>query len=195
MLIGPNGSGKTTTLRQIKSVFNQDKEFPNIKENEEIKDKYNVYYYENKYEEKHRDSELLLNKEYNKFALLYDSSEGQRMYNYLMFVVPKLGQMVTKTIKENKRGILLLIDGLDSGLSLDNLEDIRVNLLNFIPEVEKERSNIEIYIICSANSYEFCNGYDCIDVTTRKHKVFKTYQSFKKHFIKEDKNEQNNNTQ
>ena len=45
MLIGPNGSGKTTTLRQIKSVFNQDREFPNIKENEEIKDKYNVYYY------------------------------------------------------------------------------------------------------------------------------------------------------
>lgn len=194
MLIGPNGSGKTTTLRQIKSVFNQDREFPNIKENEEIKDKYNVYYYENKYEEKHRDSELLLNKEYDKFASLYDNSEGQRMYNYLMFVVPKLGQMVTKTIKENKKGILLLIDGLDSGLSLDNLEDIRVNLLNFIPEVEKERSNIEIYIICSANSYEFCNGYDCIDVTTRKHKVFKTYQSFKKHFIKEDKNEQNNNT-
>ena len=67
---------------------------------------------------------------------------------------------------------------------MDNLEDIRINLLNFIPEVEKERSNIEIYIICSANSYEFCNGYDCIDVTTRKHKVFKTYQSFKKHFIK-----------
>ncbi len=48
------------------------------------------------------------------------------------------------------------------------------------------RSDLEVYIICSANSYEFCNNYDCIDVTNQEHYIFNEYWEFRNHFIKEE---------
>jgi len=191
MLIGPNGSGKTTALSQIRSLFSTEddlvKKWNTIEINNSIRNSYSSYLYDNVYEETFTKSNWGATDHLDRVAQTFENSEGQNMYDYLYYKMNEIGQAVTKAIKNNKKGIFLLFDGLDSGLSLDVINTIRKSVLEFIIETEKKRSNLEVYIICSANSYEFCNNYDCIDVTNQKHITFTNYEDYEKYFVKEDK--------
>lgn len=191
MLIGPNGSGKTTALSQIRSLFSTEddlvKKWNIIEINDSIRNSYSSYLYDNVYEETFTKSTWGATDHLDRVAQTFENSEGQNMYDYLYYKMNEIGQSVTKAIKNNKKGIFLLFDGLDSGLSLDVINTIRKSVLEFIIETEKKRSNLEVYIICSANSYEFCNNYDCIDVTNQKHITFTNYEDYEKYFVKEDK--------
>ena len=191
MLIGPNGSGKTTALSQLRSLFSTEddlvKKWNKLEINDSIRDLYSSYLYDNVYEETFTKSTWGSTDHIDRVAQTFENSEGQNMYDYLYYKINEIGQTVTKAIKNNKKGIFLLFDGLDSGLSLDVINTIRKSVLEFIIETEKKRSNLEVYIICSANSYEFCNNYDCIDVTNQKHITFTNYENYEKYFVKEDK--------
>lgn len=188
MLIGPNGSGKTTALSQIRSLFSTEddlvKKWNTIEINDSIRNLYSSYLYDNVYEETFTKSTWGATDHIDRVAQTFENSEGQNMYDYLYYKINEIGQAVTKAIKNNKKGIFLLFDGLDSGLSLDVINTIRKSVLEFIIETEKKRSNLEVYIICSANSYEFCNNYDCIDVTNQKHITFTNYTDYEKYFVK-----------
>ena len=190
MLIGPNGSGKTTALSQIRSLFSTEddlvKKWNTIEINNSIRNSYSSYLYDNVYEEKFAKERWTYSDQMERVAKTFENSEGQNMYDYLYYKINEIGQTVTKAIKNNRKGIFLLFDGLDSGLSLDVINIIRKSVLEFIIETEKKRSNIEVYIVCSANSYEFCNNYDCIDVTNQEHITFTNYEDYNKYFIKED---------
>ena len=188
MLIGPNGSGKTTVLSQLRSLFSTQndlvKKWNKLEINDSIRDLYSSYLYDNVYEETFTKSTWGATDHIDRVAQTFENSEGQNMYDYLYYKINEIGQAVTKAIKNNKKGIFLLFDGLDSGLSLDVINTIRKSVLEFIIETEKKRSNLEVYIICSANSYEFCNNYDCIDVTNQKHITFTNYTDYEKYFVK-----------
>lgn len=188
MLIGPNGSGKTTALSQLRSLFSTEddlvKKWNKLEINDSIRDLYSSYLYDNVYEETFTKSTWGATDHIDRVAQTFENSEGQNMYDYLYYKINEIGQAVTKAIKNNKKGIFLLFDGLDSGLSLDVINTIRKSVLEFIIETEKKRSNLEVYIICSANSYEFCNNYDCIDVTNQKHITFTNYEDYEKYFVK-----------
>lgn len=188
MLIGPNGSGKTTALSQLRSLFSTEddlvKKWNKLEINDSIRDLYSSYLYDNVYEETFTKSTWGATDHIDRVAQTFENSEGQNMYDYLYYKINEIGQAVTKAIKNNKKGIFLLFDGLDSGLSLDVINTIRKSVLEFIIETEKKRSNLEVYIICSANSYEFCNNYDCIDVTNQKHITFTNYTDYEKYFVK-----------
>ena len=190
MLIGPNGSGKTTVLSQIRSLFSTQndlvKKWNQIDKNDNIRNLYSSYLYDNVYEETFTKSTWGATEHIDRVAKTFENSEGQNMYDYLYYKINEIGQAVTKAIKNNRKGIFLLFDGLDSGLSLDVINIIRKSVLEFIIETEKKRSNLEVYIVCSANSYEFCNNYDCIDVTNQQHITFTNYEDYSKYFIKED---------
>lgn len=190
MLIGPNGSGKTTVLSQLRSLFSTQndlvKKWNKLEINDSIRDLYSSYLYDNVYEETFTKSTWGATEHIDRVAKTFENSEGQNMYDYLYYKINEIGQAVTKAIKNNRKGIFLLFDGLDSGLSLDVINIIRKSVLEFIIETEKKRSNIEVYIVCSANSYEFCNNYDCIDVTNQEHITFTNYEDYNKYFIKED---------
>ena len=53
MLIGSTGTGKSTLLRQLSSIFGQGN-WTVIEDNESIRNNYNCYYYDNEYEQNDR---------------------------------------------------------------------------------------------------------------------------------------------
>lgn len=110
----------------------------------------------------------------------FENSEGQDMYDYLFYKMKEIGQVSKRAATENKKGIVLLFDGLDSGLSLDVLNKIKYGVLDFIVSVE---DMLEVYIICSSNSYELCSGYQCIDIVSGKNIVFGSYEEYERYFL------------
>lgn len=187
MLIGPNGSGKTITLKQIHSIFSDDlaiQKWEDISQNDNIKNLYSSYHYDNVYEERWTKDSWMHSGLESRFASTFENSEGQDIWDYIYYKAPAIGKAVRIAKKNNKKGIFILIDGLDSGLSLDKINELRVYLLDFINEKETTE-NFEVYIICSANSYEMCNNYNCIDVTNQNKIIFNKYEDFEKYFIKD----------
>lgn len=181
MLIGSNGDGKSSALSQIKSLFSESGSWENIPKNDSIRNDYIPYLYDNVHEEKNAKSSWGFYGDYQKIAQTFENSEGQDIFDFLYYKIGELGMTSRKAIRNNKKGVFFLFDGLDSGLSVDMLEKVKHEILDFIVENEKE---LDVYIICSANSYEFCSGYDCVDVKDGKSVSFDNYESFFNYFCK-----------
>lgn len=188
MLIGSNGTGKTTLMNQINSIFNKGS-WEKIDDNNNIESEYSCYYYNNVTEEKFRkqswvdDGNLV-----HRIASTFENSEGQDIWDFLYYKLPEMGSAVRTSKEQNKKGIFILLDGLDSGLSLDKLYKLKEQLLDFIID-EETTSDFEVFLICSANSYEFIKGYRCIDVVSLEQvDIFSTYEDFENYMLTADKN-------
>lgn len=81
----------------------------------------------------------------------------------------------------NERWILL--DAIDSGLSVDNIVDLKELLLKTILEYNFEN---EIYIVISANEYEMARGEQCFDVYNGKYIKISDYEAYR-NFILQSK--------
>ena len=112
----------------------------------------------------------------------FENSEGQNMWDYLYYQLYDIGKSVRNAKEQNKKGIFLLFDGLDSGLSLDKIYKLKQELLDFIIKTD-ETNDFKIFIICSANSFELSKGYDCVDVKTQEHIKFNNYEEYEKYFM------------
>lgn len=71
------------------------------------------------------------------------------------------------------------MDAIDSGLSVDNIVDLKENLFKTILK-EKE---LRIYIIISANEYEMANGEDCLDIDNCEYIKFSNYDEYRKFIL------------
>lgn len=79
----------------------------------------------------------------------------------------------------NERWILL--DAIDSGLSVDNVVDLKECLFKTILE---DDFNGSIYIVVSANEYELCRGENCFDVYNGKYVKFSNYERYRNFILK-----------
>ena len=70
----------------------------------------------------------------------------------------------------------LLFDAVDSGLSVDNIIDLKEKLFNTILE---DRDDCDVYIIISANEYELARSENCFDVYSGKYIKFKDYEDYR----------------
>lgn len=184
VLVGCNGIGKTTLLNNIEEFLKKDNipvlHFNNLSDGGS-----------------NSRSEKAFMGDFSFLAQSMSSSEGENIVLNLFDLAVKIGAFIKtgiakgkynpfaevfkKHIEDNKEEKIsnerwILFDAVDSGLSIDNIVDLKEGLFKTIIENETEK---EIYIIVSANEYEMANGEHCFDVYNGKYITFKDYEEYR----------------
>ena len=190
VLAGCNGIGKSTLLRQIKNILKKNNipciKYDNLTEGgEEARSKAGFF----------GDFQFL--------ATASQSSEGENIIMNMSNLARDIGDFVRsgKNSEEEKfdriprvlngemqkeeHGIpnerWILLDAVDSGLSVDNIVDIKEQLFKTIL---KYNYGNEIYIIISANEYEMARDEQCFDVYNGKYVKFTDYEEYRDFILK-----------
>lgn len=162
VLVGCNGAGKTTLLRTIRRQLDKE-EVPFIE-------------YDNLHDGgTNSKSAALFYGNINLAAGLMQSSEGEQISINIGTTASKIGKFVREN--RDKPELWILLDAIDSGLSIDNVREIKEGLFATILD---DNPNSDVYIIVSANEYEMCIGMNCFDVVNGKYINIKSYNSFAK---------------
>lgn len=177
VLVGCNGSGKSTTLTQIKNQ---------LESNEEP-----YFAFDNVTSGGNRLYQGLLNGWYSggveSLCSLACSSEGEKIHQNIMIKAQSgLGAAIKKAKENNSKELFLLWDAVDSGASIDNIIELK-DFFNLVIEDQKERNDIDVFVIVSANSYEMANGEACYDIGHNKYISFNNYEEYKKFILKSRK--------
>ena len=166
VLVGCNGSGKTTFLKQINDIL----------KNNDIP----VMFHSNmRNGERELKSKAAFHGDFNIVAKLMMSSEGENIVNVMEEIARNMGYM-TRSNPDAKE-LWFLFDAIDSGLSIDNVIDIKEQL---IPTVLEHNSDKNIYFVISTNAYEFARGENCFDVMNGKYVTFKDYEDYRAFILK-----------
>lgn len=186
VLVGCNGAGKTTMLLNIKDELEKQK-VPVIKFDNLHDGAKNVL------------SSAAAKGDFETVGQLYGASEGEGI-NFAIntFQKNKLEHFIL-TGKQRIEGLSrlfcdeevlaeeetpsgcterwILMDATDSGLSIDNICNLKEMMFNVVNELNKK--GIETYFIVSANEFEMASGEDCLDVISGNHIQFTRYEDFK----------------
>lgn len=171
LLFGGNGAGKTTLIKALLGERFKG-EFKSIKDNRQMM----VYKYINS-EQNAR--ELERNSMFS-YKDMFDPFYIARMYNAKEL---SEGQSIVYTFRElldcakivkDDVDNLFIIDEVDSGLSVDNIEW----LCKEIDKIVKSKDNIQFII--SFNNYAFCEYFkEVTSMYTGKKQVIESYEQFK----------------
>lgn len=166
VLVGRNGSGKTTLLRQLKQILDKDK-IPYLSYD-------NVFDGGSKAVNDVLEGISFFKDTKNKaavFATKCLSSEGQN----IIINLSEFARTVGNFMKDNKdkEKVFILFDAIDSGLSIDNIIEVK----NFLKIIADDAPNA--YIIVTANSYEMCYQSLCYDVKNSRYIGFFDYEDYK----------------
>lgn len=177
ILAGCNGSGKTTTLLSIKDAYGKD---PN----------YKVFHWDGLSDKGVAKKRALDMQRIDVLSSLAFSSEGEEINTNIGLLASSIGNFIRKSTDKD---VIILLDGLDSGLSIDNITEVKDFFKELlIPDIEK--SGHHCYIIASANEYELARGERCIDARSGKEIAFSDYEYYRKYILesrkKKDKRKQ-----
>lgn len=165
VLVGCNGFGKTTLLRCMKENLNREK-IPMIS-------------YDNVFEGGLTAiSKAGFENNLGLASTLMLSSEGEQLYQNIGQMAGKIGRFIRDN--KNVNELWILFDAIDSGLSVDNIIEIKDFLFNVILEDTRGQ---DVYIICTANSYEMCKDLNCFDVYNGRYITFKDYEDYRKFIL------------
>lgn len=167
VLVGCNGSGKTTLLHQIEHKCKADNipvlSYDNLKQGgENARQKYLLH---------GLIDDLLSNT---------ISSEGERIVQNFSQQAREIGAFVQQHKQEKE--LFVLIDAIDSGMSVDNIVELKQQFLYFVID-DCKKLGIDMYFIISANEYELCRGENCLNVQTLKYRKIKSYETYRKLII------------
>ena len=115
------------------------------------------------------------------FSAQFSASEGEAIFLNLCAIAGEIGAFVQNN--ENVDELWILFDAIDSGLSIDQIREVKEDLIHFIYNYI-QNNGIEPYIIVSANEYEMCIDENCFDVAEGKYCRFKTYDEYSKCVMK-----------
>ena len=192
VFVGCNGIGKTTLFRQIISQL-KEQNIPYLKFDNLQDGGANA-----------RESAGFFG-DFNFVATALQSSEGENIIMNVRNLASRLGQFVKtgedpkgkyesklanavfgmqddNAIKNNiPKERWILLDAIDSGLSVDNIVDIKEQLFKTILEHNFDN---DIYIVVSANEYEMARNENCFDVYNGKYINFKDYDDYRDFILK-----------
>ena len=106
---------------------------------------------------------------------LASSSEGERIYVNMGTFAAEIGNLSRYCHSKDQKQMFILMDAVDSGLSLDNVQDLKKDLFR---TVFTYNTDLEVYIICSANDYAVASGESCLDVYAGKYVHFDSYLEY-----------------
>lgn len=190
VLVGCNGIGKTSLLHCIKDQLKKEKvpciSFDNLHDGGS-----------------NARSEAAFREDFGLLSSLMCSSEGENIMINIVSLVSKLrhfvetgdnGDKIDKLVmsiarlneekmeeKEESNERWILLDAIDSGLSIDNIVDVKEYLFKTILE---NNFGKEIYILVVANEYEMARGENCFDVHNGKYVKFKDYEDYRNFVLK-----------
>lgn len=166
VLVGCNGAGKTTLLKQIEQSL-KSKDIP-------------VMLHNNKSDgERELKSRAALYGDFNIVAKLMMSSEGENIVNVMSEIARKMGDFTRRN--GNSKELWFMFDAVDSGLSIDNILEIKEQLIPIVLEHDADK---DIYFLISTNSYEFARGENCFDVINGKYIKFANYEEYRNFILK-----------
>lgn len=164
VLIGCNGSGKTTLLKQIQ--WRCDKQnIPCIKFDNLFQNHQNFI------------SNRVFNQDFEAVAQSMSSSEGENINLRLTKFAADAGRFVRQ--HSDSKELFILLDGVDSGLSIDNVIELKQDLFTAVIK-HCQQLGVEAYIIVSANAFEMAYEEQCLDVYRLRYCSVKTYARYKK---------------
>lgn len=170
VLVGPNGSGKSTLLRQLKRKLEEAGEvlvyFDNLRDGGRTST-----------------ANALYRNDFNFAASTFNASEGEVINQNLNLVVGRIGGAIRKVFGgEEEKRVFVLLDAIDSGLSVDNIVEMKDFLTDTVfPDAEDK--GVEVYVIAAANEYELCRGSRCLDVKHMEYVVFGDYEEYRKFIL------------
>lgn len=162
VLVGCNGSGKSTLIGQIHDQLNC-KKIEHVMYDNVIDGGSNSM------------SEALYRDKGDLLFTLAASSEGERIYVNMGTFAGEIGNLSKYCRLKNQKQMFILMDAVDSGLSLDNIQDLKKDLFKTVFTYNKD---LEVYIICCANDYAVASGENCMDVYTGQYVHFDSYLEY-----------------
>lgn len=166
ILVGCNGSGKTTTLHSIRDAYGRNPA-------------YKIFHWDGLRDKSFSKQRSLDLQNYEVLASLTFSSEGEEINTNIGLLASAVGNFVRRNTDKD---VIVLLDGLDSGLSIDNIVEAKEFFKDLlIPDIEK--SGHSCYIIASANEYELAREETCIDARSGKEMTFNSYEEYRKYIL------------
>lgn len=166
VLVGCNGAGKTTLLKQIEQSL-KSKDIP-------------VMLHNNKSDgERELKNRAAFYGDFNIVAKLMMSSEGENIVSVMSEIARKMGDFTRRN--GNSKELWFMFDAVDSGLSVDNILEIKEEL---IPIVFESNTDKDVYFLISTNAYEFARGENCFDVINGKYIKFADYEEYRDFILK-----------
>lgn len=169
VLVGCNGAGKTTFLKQLKRKLEKEKTpfllYDNLKDG----------------------GSNAINKagffeDFSFIATAIQSSEGENINMNVGNFAREVGNYVYKKLKPTDKVMFLLVDAVDSGMSIDHIYDLKENFFRFVSE-DLKKSGVDLYVVVSANSYEMAREENCLDVYNAKYVKFNDYEEYRKFIL------------
>lgn len=168
ILVGCNGCGKSTLIDFIERDLKK-QNIPMIAFNNCKDGGSNAY------------GELVCKQDYSMLSTLMCSSEGEGIIANICNFAGKIKRLVS-SLNERDSECWILFDATDSGLSIDNVIDIKALFNDIIEDIKSK--GVTPYIIFAANEYEMCIDNNCLNVQECKYETIKTYDRFKKIVLK-----------
>lgn len=197
VFVGPNGYGKTTLTKAIKEGLERQEAFdfannthernldrgfrnaftPDSKDTNDAATIGFMAYDSHADDHSNSISSALANDNFMLFALRKESSEGENNLYSLAELFNNAGAVAKE--HPNLEQLVIFVDGIDSGLSVDMLDLIVRTLDIKIKQVESLNPDLEVAMVFTTNNYEMTRNLPTFDPTSFEPVSYDSYEDFR----------------